>query len=116
MLYSGVADWDMIRKVKEQLSVPLIANGDICSVDEAKNVMNKTGASGVMIARPWLRDPYLLRRFFDPDTPDAEKGRGMFFEALKQSGINGGALVELAKLLWGRDSEEFQQTVKEQFA
>lgn len=97
-------------------SVPLIANGDICSVDEAKNVMNKTGASGVMIARPWLRDPYLLRRFFDPDTPDAEKGRGMFFEALKQSGINGGALVELAKLLWGRDSEEFQQTVKEQFA
>lgn len=97
-------------------NVPLIANGDICSVADAEKLLSDTGAAGVMIARPWLRDPYLLRRFSDPETPDAETGRRSFFKALEQAGINGGALVELAKLLWGKDSPEFLKTVKAQFS
>ena len=93
-------------------SVPLIANGDISSVADAERVVDFTGAAGVMIARPWLRDPFLLRRFSDPDAPAADRGRELFFSALKESGITGGALIELAKLLWGVKSPEFQRCVE----
>ena len=57
MLYTGVADWDMIRKVKEQLSVPVIANGDIVDAASALKCRNWTGADGLMIGRASFGDP-----------------------------------------------------------
>ena len=60
MLYSGVADWDMIRKVKEQLSVPLIANGDIVSPETALRCLKWTGADGIMIGRATFGDPWIF--------------------------------------------------------
>ena len=62
MLYSGVADWDMIRKVKEQLSVPLIANGDIVSPESALRCLKWTGADGIMIGRATFGDPWIFRQ------------------------------------------------------
>ena len=62
MLYSGVADWDMIRKVKEQLSVPLIANGDIVSPESALRCLKWTGADGLMIGRATFGDPWIFRQ------------------------------------------------------
>ena len=60
MLYSGVADWDTIRKVKEQLSVPVIANGDIVSGETAVRCRKWTGADGVMIGRATFGDPWIF--------------------------------------------------------
>ncbi len=62
MLYSGVADWDMIRKVKEQLSVPVIANGDIVSPETAVRCLNWTKADGLMIGRATFGDPWVFQQ------------------------------------------------------
>ena len=60
MLYSGVADWDTIRKVKEQLSVPMIANGDITGGEAARKCLKWTGADGLMIGRSVFGDPWVF--------------------------------------------------------
>ena len=60
MLYSGVADWDMITKVKNQLSVPVIANGDITDGETALKCLRRTGADGVMIGRATFGNPWVF--------------------------------------------------------
>ena len=60
MLYSGTADWDMIHKVKEQLSVPVIANGDITDGQAAVRCLKRTGADGLMIGRSTFGDPWIF--------------------------------------------------------
>ncbi len=60
MLYSGVADWDMIAKVKQSLSIPVIANGDVISGETAVKCRKWTGADGVMIGRASFGDPWIF--------------------------------------------------------
>lgn len=60
MLYSGVADWDMIHKVKQQLSIPVIANGDITDAEAAMRCLKRTGADGIMIGRSCFGDPWIF--------------------------------------------------------
>ena len=62
MLYSGTADWDYIRKVKEQLSVPVIANGDIVDATSALRCLKWTGADGIMIGRATFGDPWIFEQ------------------------------------------------------
>ena len=60
-LYTGVADWDMIRRVKEQLSIPVIANGDIVDGASALKCLKWTGADGLMIGRSVFGDPWIFQ-------------------------------------------------------
>ncbi len=62
MLYSGTADWDMIRRVKENLSIPVIANGDIVDADSARRCLKWTGADGLMIGRATFGDPWIFQQ------------------------------------------------------
>lgn len=60
MLYSGTADWDMITKVKQNLNIPVIANGDITGGESAIKCLKRTGADGIMIGRSTFGDPWVF--------------------------------------------------------
>ena len=60
MLYSGTADWDTITKVKQQLSIPVIANGDVVDGPSAVRCLKRTGADGIMIGRATFGDPWIF--------------------------------------------------------
>lgn len=62
MLYTGVADWDMIRKVKAHCSVPVIANGDITDGASALKCRNWTKADGLMIGRSTFGNPWVFEQ------------------------------------------------------
>ena len=60
MLYSGVADWDMIHRVKDGLRIPVIANGDITDGAAAMRCARRTGADGLMVGRSVFGDPWIF--------------------------------------------------------
>lgn len=61
-LYSGRADWDVIRRVKEAVRIPVFGNGDIFTPEDAKRMMEETGCDGVAVARGAQGNPWLIRR------------------------------------------------------
>ncbi len=59
-LYSGHADWSVIKQVKEAVSIPVIGNGDINNCLDAKRMLDETGVDAVMVARATLGNPFIF--------------------------------------------------------
>lgn len=60
--YSGKADWDIIKEVKESVDIPIIGNGDIFEPEDAKAMIDHTGCDGVMIGRGAQGNPWIFKR------------------------------------------------------
>lgn len=82
--YSGKADWDIIRKVKEAVSIPVIGNGDVVSGESAIAIQKETGCDGVMIGRGAQGNPWIFSELLEyektgkmPERPSMEEIRKM---------------------------------------
>ncbi len=60
--YSGVADWNVVRRVKSQLAIPVVGNGDLWYAADAMRLMQASGVDAVMIGRAALRNPFIFRQ------------------------------------------------------
>jgi nifR3 family TIM-barrel protein len=82
-MYTGTANWDIIKEVKQAVSIPVIGNGDIFTPEDAHRILEHTGCDGVMIGRAALGNPWMLYRTIEyltngvlpPDPTAAEKIR-----------------------------------------
>lgn len=63
--YSGHSNWDIIRQVKENVSIPVIGNGDITTCYDAKKMIDETGCDAIMIGRGVLGNPWLIKECVD---------------------------------------------------
>lgn len=98
--YSGQADWDIIRQVKEAVRIPVIGNGDIWGPVEAKGMLDETGCDGLMLARGARGNPWIFRRinhYLDtgellPEPKPYEVGRMILRHAELQTAKKGESL------------------------
>ena len=87
--YSGHADWDIIRQVKEAVGIPVIGSGDIYSAQDAKRMIDETGCDGVMVARGARGNPWIFREINSylengtiPDRPSQDEVKRMVLRQL----------------------------------
>jgi tRNA-dihydrouridine synthase B len=71
--YDGIADWSIVKRVKEHLTIPVVGNGDCWYARDALRLMALTGADAVMLGRPALRNPFIFRQI-----DELRRGRAVF--------------------------------------
>lgn len=63
--YSGIADWDIIKKVKESVNIPVIGNGDVIDIDSANKMIEYTGCDAIMVGRAALGKPWIFKEIIE---------------------------------------------------
>lgn len=61
-MYTGQADWNILKEVASQLKIPFMANGDVKTPEDAKKILDMTGATAAMIGRAAMGNPWMLKR------------------------------------------------------
>ena len=114
-LYQPIPEEERMRRFQRatQLAsnIPIILNGDIDDVASGTKIIERFNCAGIMIARPWMRDPWLLRRFNHNTCPDPETGREIFFNEAVRQNVPRGGIIELAKMLWGINDPHFKKVL-----
>jgi nifR3 family TIM-barrel protein len=91
--YKGMANWDLIRAVKEAVSIPVSGNGDITTIEYGLKRWRETGVDGILIGRGAMQNPWIFRQFQDaiagrePYQPDLAEKKAVlleFFEMLRE--------------------------------
>ncbi len=96
--YSGKADWDIIKRVKESVKIPVIGNGDVFTAKDAKHLMDVTGCDGVMVARGAQGNPWIFSEI------NHYLKTGELLERPSQEEIIG-AIIRHARMLIGAKGE-----------
>lgn len=100
--YSGQADWQTIAEIKRAVNIPVIGNGDVCSVADIEEMKSVTGCDGVMIGRSALDNPWIFARLDREEVP-VSKARQIIFAHLEHMlGFYGErGLIKFRKFLKG---------------
>jgi len=85
MAYSGKADWEIIAKVKNKISIPVLLNGDVASYDDFKTALKVSGVDGVLIGRGALGNPWIFKNIKNNSDvpPDAKQIKKIILQHLK---------------------------------
>ena len=92
--YSGKADWDIIRQVKEAVSIPVIGNGDVFSPEDAMGLIKKTGCDGIMVARGSRGNPWIFREITEYLETGKKPGRPSKKEVKEMILLHGQMMME----------------------
>lgn len=94
-MYEGHADWNIIKQVKQAVKIPVIGNGDIKSVEDAKRMLETTGVDAIMIGRGALGNPWLIKELVDVVEKEQEFVEPTYNEKIRQCLEHGRRLMEI---------------------